>query len=85
MIDVQKIDRAFDDFEAAVRAQAGGPQAPTVGAAAIPDPCGLWQSLRGPWDAIIQALKALGAIIPIARRAAEAMEKVRDLLNVLCP
>lgn len=82
MIDEQQIAKALDDFEAAAR---GPAQAPTAGATAIPDPCGLWHSLRGPWDGIIQIVKAAGSLIPVAKRIAEAMERIRDLLNALCP
>ena len=78
MVNDKEITKAFTNFRsAAQRATAGGSQ--------LTDPCAVWRKLKPSWDAVIQALKALGTLIPLARQAATAMEKVRDLMAVLCP
>jgi hypothetical protein len=83
MADSKKIEGAFDKFEAAAK-KARRPGARTA-AAAFPDPCATWKSLRGPWQAIIDALTAVGTLVPIAKRAAAAMTVVKELLDALCP
>jgi hypothetical protein len=78
MVDDRQITKAFTKFNSAVKKA-------TAAKSQLANPCDLWKSLKGPWDAVIQALQALGKLIPIAKRAAVAMEKVREILNVLCP
>jgi hypothetical protein len=82
MIDEQKINKSFDDFEAAVKSNGA-----TV-AAAIPaavDPCGMWHNIRATVDVIITGLKAIGIIFPIAKKAADVLDTLKNLLNKLCP
>ena len=76
MVNDKEITKAFTGFHSAVRRAAS---------AKVADPCALWKKLKGPFEAVIRSLQALGTLIPIAKRAADAMEKVREILNVLCP
>jgi hypothetical protein len=77
MVNDKEITKAFSSFHSAVKRAAATKSQ-------ISNPCELWKKLQKTWDAVIQALKALGTLIPIARQAADAMEKVRDILNALC-
>jgi hypothetical protein len=76
MVDDKEITKAFTGFQSAVQ------RATTKNQKA--DPCALWKKLQAPFEAVIRALTALGTLIPVAKRAALAMEKMRDILNVLC-
>jgi hypothetical protein len=78
MVNEREISKAFTNFNSAVKKA-------TAAKSQLTNPCDFWKSLKGPWDAVIGALQALGKLIPIAKRAALAMEKVREILNVLCP
>jgi hypothetical protein len=82
MIDEKQIEKAFNDFDAAAKS-GGAAGTKAIGAAA--NPCGIWHSIRGTVDAIITALRALGTLFPIARRAADVLETLKNLLNGLCP
>ena len=82
MIDEKKIEKSFDDFEAAVKASGG--QVATALPAAV-NVCGTWHNVRGTVDTIIAGLRAVGGIVPIARRAADVLETLKNLLNALCP
>jgi hypothetical protein len=77
MVNDKAITKAFTNFHGAVKRAADGHSK-------ITNPCELWKTLKAPFEAVIQALNALGTLIPIAKRAAQAMEKVRDILNALC-
>jgi hypothetical protein len=78
MVNDKEITKAFTSFRSALhRAAASKSQ--------LSNPCAMWKKLQKPWDAAVQALRALGTLFPAARRAAEAMEKVREILNTLCP
>jgi hypothetical protein len=82
MIDEQKINKSFDDFEAAVKSK--GATVATALPAAV-DACGVWHSIRGTVDTIINGLKAIGSIFPIAKKAADVLDTLKNLLNTLCP
>jgi hypothetical protein len=77
MVQNKEITKAFTSLHGAVQ---------RVAAAKTPlsNPCDLWKTLQGPWDAAIAALEALGTLIPVARKAAQAKIKVREILNALC-
>ncbi len=77
MVNDKEITKAFSSLRTAMRKSAAAP-------AKLPDPCTFWKNLRPSWEAVIQALRALGSLIPVARQAATAMEKVRDMMNALC-
>jgi hypothetical protein len=86
MIDEKQIEKAFNDFDAAAKSGvsavgAGGTRALAAGM----NPCGVWHSIRGTVDSIIAALRAIGTLFPIARRAADVLETLKTLLNGLCP
>jgi hypothetical protein len=78
MVNDREISKAFTNFHSAVKRAAATKSQ-------LSNPCAVWKNLQKPWDAVIQALKALGTLMPAARHAALAMEKVRDILNALCP
>jgi hypothetical protein len=83
MIDEKQIEKAFNDFDAAAKTGgvAGAPKALPAGV----NPCGVWHSIRGTVDTIITALRAVGTLFPIAKRAADVLETLKNLLNGLCP
>jgi hypothetical protein len=82
MIDDKKLTKAFDDFEAKLKThnvRLG------VAMPARVSPCDVWHSIRGTVAAIIKALKAVGLLIPIAKKAADVLQTLSDLLDKLCP
>ena len=78
MVNDKEITKAFTSFHSAVKRAAATKSI-------LSNPCALWKTLQKPCEAVIQALRALGTLIPAARQAAQAMEKIRDILNALCP
>lgn len=78
MVNDKEITKAFSSLNSAARKA-------TAVKSHLADPCEVWKQVKPSWSAVIQALKALGTLIPLARRAATAMEKVLDLMAVLCP
>jgi hypothetical protein len=79
MIDEKQVNQAFDDFDKAVKGRGGA-----VAAAAV-NPCDVWHNIRATVDAIITALRAIGTLFPIAKRAADVLDTLKALLNQLCP
>jgi kumamolisin len=48
-------------------------------------PCQTWQSMRPSVVALIQILETIGAVVPQAKLAAEALDAIETLLDELCP
>jgi hypothetical protein len=78
MVNDKEITKAFTGLQSAVKRAA-------TAKSQLSNPCEIWKNLQKPWDAAIIALEALGTLIPVARKAAQAMIKVREILTALCP
>ncbi len=80
-IDPQQIEKAFHDFEAVA-----GPTGlmPTPAAAAGFEPCANWRSIKPTVSEVIVALRALGGIFPLAKRAADIVQTLATLLDQVC-
>lgn len=71
-IDVQELNQAFEEFGKAT-------ERPTDNV------CETYKKIRPTLETIISGLKLIGVFLPVAKQAAEVMEKLRDWLDVLCP
>ncbi|MDR3634245.1 MAG: M12 family metallopeptidase [Isosphaeraceae bacterium] len=73
-------EEAFDSFDASIKSLAAVAPGALAG-----NPCDVWRNIRGTVDEIINALQAVGTLLPIAKRAADVLQQLANLLNVLCP
>ena len=75
------VDDALRRFDAALKS--GG-----VHSAALPGgfatPCEAWKALRPSVLSIIAALNAVGALVPVAKRAAQVLQTLANMLDALC-
>jgi hypothetical protein len=82
MIDEKQVEKAFNDFDATLKGagiSAGNAVVPNINA------CATWHSIRGTVDEVIKGLRAVGTLFSLAKRAADILETLKNLLNALCP
>ena len=97
--DPHQIEKAFSAFERAFKAGGGSAASPPGGAqaaaslgatagapppAAAFDPCASWKSIRGTVNGVVTALRAVGGIFPVAKRAADVIQTLATLLDQIC-